>query len=81
MINNYHELSMREAFRVDIRNGIRMRSSVQLECGLDGSRLDVPIAQQYDIIRNDPRILSILQEAMNPDVDSIPAEYVGGEYS
>ena len=78
MINNYHELSMREAFRVDLRNGIHMKSRVDIHCGVDGSRLDIPVAQQYDILRTDPRVLSILQDAMNPDSDSIPSEYIGG---
>ena len=62
---------MREAYRVDLRNGKFMKN-------LGSSRADVPQRSSY--FRQNPSILSVLEEVMNPAAKEIPQEYISGNW-
>ena len=53
MINNFHELSMREALRCDLRNGKHMKQALQSH------------QQSTDRLQHNPYVLKMLKEAMH----------------
>lgn len=71
-IENYHEMSMREARRVDLRNGLHMKEKQQLpQQSLSqlqaSSEVDNgTVSSQATDMRNHPSLYQILQEVMNP---------------
>lgn len=82
-INNFHELSMREALRVDLRNGLNMKSLClplrESDAPSDHSaELSCPQKNKY--IRLNPNVLRILQSVMNSEPSSVPSGYVGGNW-
>ncbi len=81
MINNYHELSMREALRVDLRNGSNMNSSqISGDAYDDIKDPHKFIAQKNHTLRYNDNIQIILDNVMNPKPTEIPSEFVGGNW-
>ena len=87
-IENFHELSMREALRCDIRNGSHMRE-LSRRTILDTTSViiednDVTVMSSGDSqssgpkesIRHHPALLSVLQEVLNPPPDD-PRDQLG----
>ena len=67
VINNFHELSMREALRCDLRNGTQMKSAL-LEplpaLSVTGEDETDTATSTGDFLRRHPSILRLLREAM-----------------
>ena len=86
VINNYHELSMRQAFGVDLRNGHCMKSPSSFPDGNSGvkgqsANGDPPVQatiQKFGALRFDPNTIDILQETMNQSPEAIPEEFRHG---
>lgn len=76
MINNYHELSMREALRVDLRNGLNMKHTpIVIDEG------EEPVAPQfYTGFRSNESVIGVLREVMNPEPKEVPREFKGGNW-
>lgn len=61
---------MREAYRVDLRNGRHMKTA--------GSEGTAP--QQNTYFRSNPSILRILESVMNPATEDVPHSFRGGNW-
>jgi hypothetical protein len=70
---------MREAFRVDIRNGKHMKNiGISDESAAAGDESRTP--QQDPYFRNNPSIIRILESVMNPNDASVPSTFRGGNW-
>lgn len=66
---------MREAYRVDIRNGQHMKKPGSLD---SGGACETP--QQNSYFRNNESIFRVLEKVMNPSPENIPADFHGGNW-
>lgn len=74
-INNFHELSMREALRVDLRNGKHMKN-----LGAAEPEAEATSPQQNPYFRTNASILRVLETVMNPSIEEVPGHFRGGNW-